>query len=146
MVELVERYSKEQGLFRTNDTPDPEFTDTLALDLGDVAPSLAGPKRPQDRIALAEMKQAFHAALTHPIGPHGYGLDEAALPKKGLIKSKEYPNEKITHGAVVLAAITSCTNTSNPSVMLGAGILAKKAVKRGLKVPSYVKTSLPGWF
>jgi aconitate hydratase len=145
LVQLVERYIKEQGLFRTDNMPDPEFTTTMELDLGDVVPSMAGPKRPQDRIDLSEMKRVFQTALTHPVGPQGYGLDEAALQRKGVIKAKEQPNEEITHGAVVLAAITSCTNTSNPSVMLGAGILAKKAVKRGLQVPPYVKTSLaPG--
>ncbi|MBN1219925.1 MAG: aconitate hydratase AcnA [Anaerolineae bacterium] len=145
LVELVERYTKEQGLFRTDTMPDPEFTDTLELDLGEVVPSLAGPKRPQDRIPLADMKKAFHTALAHPVGPRGFGLQEADRQRKGIIKAKDRPNREIGHGAVVLAAITSCTNTSNPSVMLGAGILAKKAVERGLKVPSYVKTSLaPG--
>ncbi len=144
LVELVERYSKEQGLFRTDATPDPEFTATLALDLSQVEPSLAGPKRPQDRVPLAELKQSFRAALTHPVGPTGYGLDESALQRKGIIKDDGRSTE-ISHGAVVLAAITSCTNTSNPSVMLGAGILAKKAVEKGLQVPAYVKTSLaPG--
>jgi aconitate hydratase len=145
LVELVERYSKEQGLFRTDATPDPEFTDTLTLDLGEVVPSLAGPKRPQDRIALSEMKQSFHQALINPVGPQGYGLNETALSRKGVIPSNGQPGGEIRHGAVVIAAITSCTNTSNPSVMLGAGILAKKAVERGLKVPPYVKTSMaPG--
>ncbi|MCG3207807.1 MAG: Aconitate hydratase A [Anaerolineae bacterium] len=145
LVSLVERYTKEQGLFRTDNTPDPEFTDTLELDLGDVVPSLAGPKRPQDRIALSEMKQTFHTALTKPVGPQGYGLAETDLQRKGVIKSNGQPGGELTHGAVVLAAITSCTNTSNPSVMLGAGILAKKAVEKGLTVPAYVKTSLaPG--
>ncbi len=145
LVELVERYMKVQGLFRTDDTSDPEFTDTLALDLSDVVPSLAGPKRPQDRVPLSEMKDSFQMALTNPVGPQGFGLAKAALQRKGLIKSDGRPAEEITHGAVVLTAITSCTNTSNPSVMLGAGILAKKAVERGLKVPAYVKTSLaPG--
>ncbi|MEW5960047.1 MAG: aconitate hydratase AcnA [Chloroflexota bacterium] len=144
LVQLVERYTKEQGLFRTDATPDPDFTDTLALDLGEVEPSLAGPKRPQDRVPLAEMKQAFRMALTTKVGPQGFGLDEAALRRKSVIRHNGQSAE-IGHGAVVLAAITSCTNTSNPSVMLGAGILAKKAVERGLKVPSYVKTSLaPG--
>ena len=145
LVELVERYTKEQGLFRTDDTPDPEFTSALELDLDEVEPSLAGPKRPQDRVSLSEMKKAFQAALTSPIGPHGYGLDEAALKRKGVIKSNGQSGPELEHGAVVLAAITSCTNTSNPSVMLGAGILAKKAAERGLKVPGYVKTSMaPG--
>jgi aconitate hydratase len=144
LVEMVERYVKEQGLFRTDDMPDPEFTDTLSLDLGDVVPSLAGPKRPQDRVSLSDMKKTFRTALTNPVGTQGYGLSEAALQRKGVIKNNGASAE-ITHGAVVLAAITSCTNTSNPSVMLGAGILAKKAVERGLTVPAYVKTSMaPG--
>jgi aconitate hydratase len=144
LVEMVERYVKEQGLFRTDVTPDPEFSDSLSLDLGDVVPSLAGPKRPQDRVSLSDMKKTFQAALTNPVGTQGYGLNEVALQRKGVIKNNGTSDE-ITHGAVVLAAITSCTNTSNPSVMLGAGILAKKAVERGLSVPSYVKTSMaPG--
>ncbi len=145
LVQLVERYTKEQGLFRTDATPDPEFTDTLELDLSAVVPSLAGPKRPQDRIALSDMKQSFRQSLTSPVGPRGFGLGEDALARKGVIKANGTPGGEITHGAVVLTAITSCTNTSNPSVMLGAGILAKKAVEKGLTVPSYVKTSLaPG--
>jgi aconitate hydratase len=145
LVELVERYTKEQGLFRTDEMSDPIFTDTLELDLSDVVPSLAGPKRPQDRITLPEMKQEFQSNLTNPVGPQGYGFETADMQRKGIIKKKEQADEEITHGAVVLTAITSCTNTSNPSVMLGAGILAKKAVERGLTVPDYVKTSLaPG--
>jgi aconitate hydratase len=141
LVEMVERYTKEQGLFRTDDTPDPTFTDTLSLDIGAVVPSMAGPKRPQDRITLDKVKEMFQGALTKKVGPQGFGLDEAAAQRTATIKE----NGQITHGAVVLTAITSCTNTSNASVMLGAGILAKKAVERGLKVPSYVKTSLaPG--
>ena len=144
-VQLVERYAKEQGLFRTDETPDPSFTDTLALDLDDVVPSLAGPKRPQDRIALSDMKSAFYTSLTNPVGPQGFGLEGEALERTGTIKANGKPGAELNHGAVVLAAITSCTNTSNPSVMLGAGILAKKAVERGLQVPSYVKTSMaPG--
>ena len=145
LVELVERYTKEQGLFRADDSADPEFTDTLTLDLNDVEPSLAGPKRPQDRIPLSDMKDTFQVTLKNPIGPQGFGLSETDVERKGKIKSNGQPGDEIGHGAVVLAAITSCTNTSNPSVMLGAGILAKKAVEHGLKVPSYVKTSLaPG--
>lgn len=145
LVNLVERYTKEQGVFRTDETPDPDFTDTLELDLRTVVPSLAGPKRPQDRISLSDVKQSFQIALTNPVGPQGYGLKADDLQRKGMIKSNGKPGGEITHGAVVLAAITSCTNTSNPSVMLGAGILAKKAVEHGLTVPSYVKTSMaPG--
>jgi aconitate hydratase len=145
LVELVERYTKEQGLFRTDETPEPQFTDTLELDLGIVVPSLAGPKRPQDRVSLSDMKKSFQGSLTNPIGPQGYGLTSEDLSRKGTLKANGNTSGEITHGAVVLAAITSCTNTSNPSVMLGAGILAKKAVEHGLTVPFYVKTSMaPG--
>jgi aconitate hydratase len=141
-VALVERYSKEQGLFRTEGTPDPVFSDTLALDLDSVEPSLAGPKRPQDRVALSQMKGSFRQALTAPVKDRGFGLDEADLARTATVAGSKEP---IGHGAVVIAAITSCTNTSNPSVMLGAGLLARKAVALGLKVPPHVKTSLaPG--
>ena len=136
-VDVVERYTKEQGLFRTDDTPQPRFTDTLALDLSTVEPSLAGPKRPQDRIALGQMKGAFEGALRAPVGNSGFGLDDDEVQKR--------MNGKLGHGAVVIAAITSCTNTSNPSVMVAAGLLAKKAVEKGLSVHAHVKTSLaPG--
>ena len=144
LVERVEVYFKEQNLFRTPSTPDPEFSDTLELDLGSVEPSLAGPKRPQDRIPLAEMKRAFHTALTAPVKERGYEIKPADLGRSGLIGANGGRIE-LKHGAVVIAAITSCTNTSNPSVMLGAGLVARKAVERGLKVKPYVKTSLaPG--
>jgi aconitate hydratase len=127
LVDLVERYTKEQGLFRTDDAPEPAYSDGLSLDLADVTPSLAGPKRPQDRVPLGEMKPSFQATLKESYGrpiPQGDGL---------------------TDGAVVIAAITSCTNTSNPSVMVAAGLLARKAVEFGLHVPDTVKTSLaPG--
>ncbi|MBI4465988.1 MAG: aconitate hydratase AcnA, partial [Acidobacteria bacterium] len=143
-VERVERYAKEQGLFRTDQTPDPEFSDTLELDLGTVEPSLAGPKRPQDRVPLAAMKESFRKALTAPVKERGFGLSAEELSRRAAIRSNGH-EAPVSHGAVVIAAITSCTNTSNPSVMLGAGLLAKKAVERGLKVPPYVKTSLaPG--
>jgi len=136
-VDVVERYAKEQGLFRTDDTPEPRFTDSLELDLSTVEPSLAGPKRPQDRIALGQMKHAFEGALRAPVGNSGFGLDDDDAQKK--------TNGALGHGAVVIAAITSCTNTSNPSVMVAAGLLAKKAVEKGLKVHAHVKTSLaPG--
>jgi len=135
----LEAYARAQGLFRADDTPDPEFTDTLALDLGDVEPSLAGPKRPQDRVALREMKEAFARTLTAPVKERGYGLAADELDRHATVSLNG--GAEIGHGAVVIAAITSCTNTSNPSVMLGAGLVAKKAVARGLKVPSYVKTS-----
>ncbi len=144
LIDLVERYTKEQGLFRTDDTPDPVFTGTLELDLGTVEPSLAGPKRPQDRVRLSEVKAAFAQALRAPTSERGFALDEAALRRTATL-SHNGSRLALGHGAVVIAAITSCTNTSNPSVMVGAGLLARKAVARGLKTPPYVKTSLaPG--
>ncbi|HEY3342846.1 MAG TPA: aconitate hydratase AcnA, partial [Anaerolineae bacterium] len=144
LVTLVERYAKAQGLFRTDSTPDPLFTDMLELDLSSVEPSLAGPKRPQDRIALPQLRKTFEKALTAPTAERGFGLSESDLHKTAHIKDGN-EDLSLTHGAVVIAAITSCTNTSNPSVMLGAGLLAKKALQKGLRVPKYVKTSLaPG--
>ena len=143
-VELVERYYKEQGLFRTDDSPDPEFTDILEIDLNLVETSLAGPKRPQDRIPLTHMKRSFRSALTAPIKEGGFGLGEPELKKTEEFGANGH-TLSMTHGAVVIAAITSCTNTSNPSVMVAAGLLAKKAIERGLTVKPYVKTSLaPG--
>jgi aconitate hydratase len=143
-VELVERYCKEQGLFRSEQTSDPVFTDTLELDLASVEPSLAGPKRPQDRVALSQMKDAFRKALTAPVKERGFGMAAEDLSRSAPVELRGVKAE-LKHGAVVIAAITSCTNTSNPSVMLGAGLLARNAVARGLKVPGYVKTSLaPG--
>ncbi len=143
-ISLVERYCKEQGLFRLDDGPTLDYTKTLKLDLSTVEPSLAGPKRPQDRVALAKMQQSFRQSLTAPIGKTGFGLTKESLANTGTVSDNGHTSE-ITHGAVVIAAITSCTNTSNPSVMIGAGLLAKKAVERGLKVASHVKTSLaPG--
>jgi len=143
-VALVENYTKAQGLFRTDDGPQLQYTKTVSLDLGSVEPSLAGPKRPQDRISLAGMKKAFNDSLIAPVGKTGFGLPESALANTGTVVS-EGTSSEIKHGAVVIAAITSCTNTSNPSVMIGAGLLAKKAVERGLTVASHVKTSLaPG--
>jgi aconitate hydratase len=124
LVALVEAYTKEQGLFRTDATPDPVYSDTLELDLASVAPSMAGPKRPQDRVELPDVRKNFHAAFP-----------DLPAPAAGTLGN----------GAVAIAAITSCTNTSNPSVMLAAGLLAKKAVERGLTVKPWVKTSLaPG--
>ncbi|MBO6523369.1 MAG: aconitate hydratase AcnA [Balneolaceae bacterium] len=143
LVKLVENYTKAQRLFRTDDTPDPEFTSTLELDLGTVETSLAGPKLPHDRITLNNMKRAFENSLTSDNPTMGFNLAKEKLSNKGLYKNGQEIEMK--HGDVVIAAITSCTNTSNPSVMLGAGIVAKKAVEKGLKVPAYVKTSLaPG--
>jgi len=144
-VRLVEAYYKAQGLFRTDDTPDPVFTETLELDLSTVVPSLAGPKRPQDRVELTQMKESFNQIIRTPIEKGGYGLSEDKIAEKVEVKHPNGETSTLTTGSVVIAAITSCTNTSNPSVMLGAGLVAKKAVERGLTKPAYVKTSLtPG--
>ncbi len=144
VVERVERYCKEQGLFRSEDAPEPEYSDTLELDISTVVPSMAGPKRPQDRVPLVDLQKSFQAALTAPVKERGYELGEEDLGRKVQIGTNGDSTE-IGHGAVVIAAITSCTNTSNPSVLIAAGLVAKKAVERGLRVKSYVKTSLaPG--
>jgi aconitate hydratase len=143
-IELVEVYAKEQGLFRTDETPDPEYTEVLELDLNSIEPSMAGPKRPQDRVLLKDMQENFRASLTAPVKERGYELDASSLSQTAEIGTNG-STSKVTHGVLVIAAITSCTNTSNPSVMVGAGLLAKKALERGLHVKPYVKTSLaPG--
>jgi aconitate hydratase len=140
-VALVEAYFREQGLFRTDETPDPEFSSVLELDLDSIEPSLAGPRRPQDRLPLGEIKPNFHQYLTQPKTANGLGLDDKTETSLTLNGQKI----EMKQGAVVIAAITSCTNTSNPFVMIAAGLLAKKAVARGLRVRPYVKTSLtPG--
>lgn len=148
LVALVEQYMRLQGLFRTEDAPDPVFSDTLELDMSTVQPSMAGPKRPQDRVALGEVRDAFRGALTAPTSARGYALEEDQLGAHATIEMGQNGHRKtveLRHGSVAIAAITSCTNTSNPSVMVGAGILARKAVERGLRVAPYVKTSLaPG--
>jgi aconitate hydratase len=137
LVDLVERYTKEQGLFRAEDSPDPAFGDTVELDLGTVEPSLAGPKRPQDRVPLHRAQQAIRQVVAD--------LSEGRADGRGVNVKVEDGEAHLDDGSVVIAAITSCTNTSNPSVMVGAGLLAKKAVERGLRVPPHVKTSLaPG--
>ena len=144
LIDLVERYCKEQGLFRTNQSPEPEYSDILELDLSTVETSLAGPKRPHDLVLLSEMQSAFRDALSSPTQAGGFELDRAALDNESII-STNGSKTKMRHGAVVIAAITSCTNTSNPAVMVAAGLLAKKAIEKGLGVQSYVKTSLaPG--
>ncbi|MGE5139446.1 MAG: aconitate hydratase AcnA, partial [Rudaea sp.] len=143
-ADLVDQYTRAQGIFRTDQTADPQFTDSLELDLGDVVPSLAGPKRPQDRVPLAELKTTFRKTLTAPVKERGFGLPQDKLAQQSQVHNNG-SSATIGHGAVVIAAITSCTNTSNPSVMVGAGLLAKKAVEAGLTVKPYVKTSLaPG--
>ena len=144
IVDRTEAYLRAQGLFHEAGTPDPEYTDTLELDLASVVPSLAGPKRPQDRVALTDMKDTFRKALTAPIKERGYELSGEALSREADFGTNGSA-QKMKHGAVVIAAITSCTNTSNPSVLIAAGLVAKKAVEKGLNVKPYVKTSLaPG--
>ncbi len=141
-IELVEAYYKAQGMFRTDETPDPVFTDTIELDLSTIVPSLAGPKRPQDRVNLDAMHTVFAEALTAPVKQRGFELGQEALGAQGTIGGTDI---QIGHGAVTLASITSCTNTSNPSVLIAAGLVAKKAVEKGLKSKPWVKTSLaPG--
>ncbi|MCP8616413.1 aconitate hydratase AcnA [Salirhabdus salicampi] len=144
-IKLVETYCKQNGLFYTPDQEDPEFTELVEIELSDLEPNLSGPKRPQDLIPLSEMQQSFNKALTAPAGNAGFGLDENEKDKEVTVNFKDGKKVTMKTGAVAIAAITSCTNTSNPHVMLGAGLLAKKAVEKGLEVPEYVKTSLaPG--
>jgi len=144
VVARTEAYMRAQGLFREANSPEPEFTDTLELDLASVVPSLAGPKRPQDRVALTDMKDTFRKALTAPVKERGYELSGDALNREATFGTNG-GSQKMKHGAVVIAAITSCTNTSNPSVLIAAGLVAKKAIEKGLNVKPYVKTSLaPG--
>jgi aconitate hydratase len=143
-IDLVERYCKDQGLFRSEGAADPEFSEMLFLELSTVEASLAGPKRPQDCVRLADVKPSFKAALTAPLANRGFALTEEQLNRKAVVQLDGCRAE-IGHGSVVIAAITSCTNTSNPSVMLAAGLMAKKAVECGLAIQPYVKTSLaPG--
>ncbi len=138
----VEAWFRAQGMFRTSDAPDPTFTDLLSLDLSTVVPSLAGPKRPQDRVPLDDMKRHLRASLTAPSGHSGHGLTDAALGAEAPVVGFDRP---LRHADVVLAAITSCTNTSNPGVMVAAGLVARAARARGLTTQPWVKTSLaPG--
>jgi aconitate hydratase len=161
-VDMVRKYCKEQGLFMEQDSVEPAFSSTLELDMSTVSPCLAGPKRPQDRIAIQDMSKVFHQAMKEAfeaksrkspngdidygrwLGDGGYSI--ASSPHHtGIVKVKCADDVSVTHGSVVIASITSCTNTSNPSLMVGAGLLAKNAVERGLKVKPFVKTSLaPG--
>lgn len=144
-IELVEAYYKAQSMFRTDETPDPVFTDVIELDLSTIVPSLAGPKRPQDRVELTSMKESFNSIIRTPIDKGGYGLSDEKIEQVVTVNHNDGQVSKMGTGAVAIAAITSCTNTSNPSVMLAAGLVAKKAVERGLKKPAYVKSSLtPG--
>ncbi|MDD3468955.1 MAG: aconitate hydratase AcnA [Thermoguttaceae bacterium] len=143
-IAFVEEYTKVQKMFRTEDSPVPEYTKVLTLDLSTVVPSVAGPKRPHDRISLTDIKQAFVTSLTAPTAERGFGLEEQELAKSVRCETTR-GDVQLGHGMLAIAAITSCTNTSNPSVMLAAGLLAKKAADRGMRVPAFVKTSLsPG--
>ena len=167
LVALVEAYCKEQGIFHSAESPEPVFSDTLELDLNTVDPSLAGPKRPQDRVPLSQSKQSYRKSLVELLEMKGMQVDKNAAARwiaqsaspqsdvpdenlsQTLLKSvsvaKSGSSFQLSHGSVVIAAITSCTNTSNPSVMVAAGLLAKKAVERGIKTKPWVKTSLaPG--
>ena len=141
-VEQFESYFKAQGLFGIPAANTIRYSRTLQMDLGSIVPSLAGPKRPQDRIALSDMQRNFSTLFSQPVAENGFGLPEK-------VRQQHYPsglpNLDLTHGAVLIAAITSCTNTSNPGVMLAAGLLAKKAVEKGLSIHPRIKTSLaPG--
>ncbi|HVI08691.1 MAG TPA: aconitate hydratase AcnA [Candidatus Binatia bacterium] len=171
LIALVEAYCREQGLFHDEKTPQAEYSELLSLDLASVEPSLAGPKRPQDRVVLSSAGESFHKALPSLIKPKSAAkaVAPASVSHSGNVNSSKWEAEggspaaigvedpnvhehvaasvknSLQHGSVVIAAITSCTNTSNPSVMIGAGIVAKKAVEKGLQVPAWVKTSLaPG--
>jgi aconitate hydratase len=156
LIERVEIYAKEQGLFRREETPDPLYTDVVEIDMSEIEPSVAGPRRPQDRIPLRELKKRFYITLRDNFGhipkSESRWVDEGGSTAEGphvgsALEKKEAELDltRLRDGSVVIAAITSCTNTSNPSLMIGAGILAKKAVERGLKVSPHVKASLaPG--
>ncbi|MCR2822896.1 aconitate hydratase AcnA [Lederbergia panacisoli] len=142
---LVEKYLKENDMFFNVEKEDPVYKDIVELDLSEIEANLSGPKRPQDLIPLSKMQSAFKEALQSPVGNQGFGLDPAEITKEVKVAFENGDEETMKTGALVIAAITSCTNTSNPYVMLGAGLLAKKAVEKGLQVPKYVKTSLaPG--
>ncbi|MDQ0220496.1 aconitate hydratase AcnA [Peribacillus cavernae] len=144
-IKIVETYSKENGLFYTADKEDPTYTDVVEINLSEIEPNLSGPKRPQDLIPLSGMQTAFKNALNAPMGNQGFGLKPEEIDKEVTVKFKNGRKTAMKTGAIAIAAITSCTNTSNPYVMLGAGLVAQKAVEKGLTVPDYVKTSLaPG--
>ena len=144
-IEQIEAYCRAQSLFRTADSATPDYTKVLRLDLGSVVPSLAGPKRPQDRVPLADMKRSFNESLLAPISQRGFALPPEEARKRAKVEFADGTRCEIGSGAVVIASITSCTNTSNPTLMITAGLLARNAVRRGLKVKPFVKTSLgPG--
>jgi aconitate hydratase len=148
---VVEAYAREQGLFHTSSTPEAEYTSVVDLDLAAVEPSVAGPKRPQDRVSLFQTRKSFEDALPSLAKPKAKkkpASPDAPLDQDtsvGYAPSSSSPSPDVKNGSVVIAAITSCTNTSNPSVMVAAGLLAKKAVEKGLATRPWVKTSLaPG--
>ncbi len=146
-VELVEVYTKAAGIFHTPETTDPTFTQVVEVDMSTIRPSVAGPKRPQDRIELDQLKSAWSSMLTADMGPRGLAVEPSHVEDTIPVRpdDEEESPYSLHHGDIVLAAITSCTNTSNPSVMIGAALLAKKAVERGLSTKPWVKTSLaPG--
>ncbi|KNE20277.1 aconitate hydratase AcnA [Virgibacillus pantothenticus] len=144
-IDLVEKYCKLNNLWYSPDQEDPKYTEVVEINLSELEPNLSGPKRPQDLIALSNMKKEFNKAITAPAGNQGFGLDKSEFNKEAVIEHPNGNTSVMKTGALAIAAITSCTNTSNPYVMLGAGLLAKNAVEKGLEVPDYVKTSLaPG--
>ena len=143
-VELVEAYTKAAGLFHTADSPEPEFSDVVSVDMSLIKPSIAGPKRPQDRIELTNLKSQWPSLLSAPIGSGGFAVEQDQVDAAVQVEHGD-DSFGLTHGKLVLAAITSCTNTSNPSVMVAAGLLAKAAIERGLRTKPWVKTSMaPG--
>ncbi|WP_099221351.1 aconitate hydratase AcnA [Listeria costaricensis] len=144
-IALVQKYLEENDLFFTADKPEPTYTETVEIRLDEIEPNLSGPKRPQDLIPLSKMKETFQKSITAPAGNQGFGLKESDLEKEAKVVFGNGDESIMKTGAVAIAAITSCTNTSNPYVMLAAGLVAKKAVEAGLEVPKFVKTSLaPG--
>jgi len=144
-IALVEAYARAQNMFHTADTPEPEFEEVLTLDLATVKPSIAGPKRPQDRINLDEVPKVWQQTLSAPVEKRGYNISGPGLESRVPVVKPDGSSFELTHGDVAIAAITSCTNTSNPSVLLAAGLLAKKAHERGLTARPWVKTSFaPG--
>ncbi|MEH7808759.1 aconitate hydratase AcnA [Bacillus safensis] len=144
-INIVEEYSRANGLFYTPDAEEPIFTDVVEIDLSKIESNLSGPKRPQDLIPLSKMKETFHQHIESPAGNQGFGLDKSELDKQIEFDLANGEKAVMKTGAIAIAAITSCTNTSNPYVLIGAGLVAKKASELGMKVPNYVKTSLaPG--
>src|SRR5690625_1119702 len=144
-IDLVEEYCKKNDLWYSADQEDPEYTEIVEINLSELEPNLSSPKRTKDLIPLSQMQKEFNKAITAPSGNQGFGLDKSEFDKEASVKLSDGEEVVLKTGSLAIAAITSCTNTSNPYVMLGAGLLAKNAVEKGLKVPDFVKTSLaPG--